>query len=131
MKDNRKRSVAVIAAWCALAVMPLFGQSADGAYEIGEDLALSLDKWEQSADDFIVDRGKNGFSFSDNRRREGQKDAFYLLLPKHLVILRHIEPELMHHPVHAHGHGRMVVRIRKRTQRAIADRIGDHDISSA
>ena len=47
-----------------------FGQNGGNAYEIGDDFAFSADKWEQSADDFIVDNGKSGFRFVDNKRRD-------------------------------------------------------------
>lgn len=33
-------------------------------------LAESMDNWSQSADDFAVEYGKNGFRFSENRRRD-------------------------------------------------------------
>ena len=48
------------------------------AYDIGEDLAKSTENWEQSADDFAVEHGKDGFTFADNRRRDtvvGRKDG--------------------------------------------------------
>ena len=32
-----------------------------GRYDIGKDLGVSLDSWEQSADDFAVEYGKIGF----------------------------------------------------------------------
>ena len=56
---------------CSAAVIPFaYGEQGAGAYEIGEDFAASMDNWEQSGDDFVVSRGKNGFRFADNRRRD-------------------------------------------------------------
>ena len=39
-------------------------------YEIGEDLAGSMENWEQSAEDFAVEHGKSAFRFSESRRRD-------------------------------------------------------------
>ena len=57
-------NAALCAALCAMAQMQA------GAYDIGEDLAKSTAGWEQSADDFAVEHGKDGFTFADNRRRD-------------------------------------------------------------
>lgn len=56
---------------CVIAISFIsLGQDKGVACEIGDDFAFSADKWEQSADDFIVDHGKNGFRFVDNKRRD-------------------------------------------------------------
>ena len=39
-------------------------------YDIGKDLTGSTENWEQSADDFAVDRIQSGFKFADNRKRD-------------------------------------------------------------
>ena len=39
-------------------------------YDIGEDLAGSMENWEQSAEDFAVEHGKSTFRFSESRRRD-------------------------------------------------------------
>ena len=39
-------------------------------YEIGEDLAKSMENWAQSAEDFAVEHGKSAFRFSESRRRD-------------------------------------------------------------
>ena len=68
---NINYTLKVALAVCCAAVLPFaYGQSDAGSYEIGEDLAASMGNWEQSGDDFVVGRGKNGFRFADNRRRE-------------------------------------------------------------
>ena len=38
-------------------------------YEIGKELVTSLDNWDQSADDYVVDHSKNGFKFTDDKKR--------------------------------------------------------------
>ena len=56
--------MAAVAAVCPLA----FSQAE--SYDIGKDLTASTENWEQSADDFAVDRIQNGFKFADNRKRD-------------------------------------------------------------
>ncbi|MBO4710056.1 MAG: hypothetical protein J5727_09800 [Kiritimatiellae bacterium] len=56
--------LAAVAAVCPLA----FAQAEP--YDIGKDLTGSTESWEQSADDFAVDRIQNGFKFADNRKRD-------------------------------------------------------------
>ncbi len=56
--------MAAVAAVCPLA----FAQAEP--YDIGKDLTGSTENWEQSADDFAVDRIQNGFKFADNRKRD-------------------------------------------------------------
>ena len=41
-----------------------------GRYDIGKDLGVSFDSWEQSADDFAVEYGKIGFRFAGNKKRD-------------------------------------------------------------
>ena len=55
--------VAVVAV-CRLA----FAQAE--SYDIGKDLTVSTENWEQTADDFAVERSQNGFKFADNRKRD-------------------------------------------------------------
>jgi hypothetical protein len=69
MKENAILKV-VMTLCCVFVVFFAYAQLKDGAYEIGDDFAFSTDNWEQSADDFVVEHGKNGFRFADNRRRD-------------------------------------------------------------
>ena len=39
-------------------------------YEIGEDLARSIENWEQSGEDFAVEHGASAFRFAESRRRD-------------------------------------------------------------
>ena len=39
-------------------------------YEIGEDLARSVENWDQSAEDFAVEHGESAFRFAESRRRD-------------------------------------------------------------
>jgi hypothetical protein len=59
-----------VAVCVAAGLSAVFGHTGTDAYELGGSLAVSLDSWDQSADDFVVDRGQNGFRFVDNRRRD-------------------------------------------------------------
>ena len=64
-----KRYIKVIVALTALgtfAQKPVQPQ----VYEIGEDLAGSMENWDQSAEDFAVEHGKSAFRFSESRRRD-------------------------------------------------------------
>ena len=63
MTMARIGSISVLAL-AALAQVAGFG------YDIGEELAQSTEAWEQSADDFAVGHGKDGFTFADNRKRD-------------------------------------------------------------
>ena len=56
-------------------ILLAFGIFAQGSlqpkmYDIGEDLAGSMENWEQSAEDFAVEHGKSTFRFSESRRRD-------------------------------------------------------------
>ena len=58
----------VFAAVAAVCSPVAFAQAE--SYDIGADLTGSTENWEQSADDFAVDRIRNGFKFADNRKRD-------------------------------------------------------------
>ena len=57
--------MAAVAAVCASVA---FAQA--DSYDIGADLTGSTENWEQSADDFAVERNRNGFKFADGRQRD-------------------------------------------------------------
>lgn len=55
----------------AVAALTAFAQPVQPVtYEIGEDLAKSMENWEQSAEDFAVEHGKSAFRFAESRRRD-------------------------------------------------------------
>ena len=60
----KRETVFAVVAACLCAV------AQGNAYDIGKDLALSTDSWDQSADDFAVEHHKDGFTFADNKRRD-------------------------------------------------------------
>ena len=62
------KRIIVLAAVAAVCASVAFAQAE--SYDIGADLTGSTENWEQSADDFAVDRGRNGFKFADNRKRD-------------------------------------------------------------
>ena len=61
------KRIIVLAAFAAICP---FAFAQVESYDIGKDLTGSTENWEQSADDFAVDRIQNGFKFADNRKRD-------------------------------------------------------------
>ena len=62
------KRIIVLAAVAAVCASVAFAQA--DSYDIGADLTGSTENWEQSADDFAVERNRNGFKFADGRKRD-------------------------------------------------------------